>query len=396
MSAERRRLVYCLVPEEAAPTLLEPLRAFYKEDDRVEVVVDRRMGPRRTGADRREGVRLSDAENRREEDRRQRADRRCRQLPRRITAPPDELGGPLRWAERLVPLTTGLENADGAELASRLRNGDADASTELYWRVGEKVRARLEQLLGDAVIADAAVPAAVGRLIDALERETPLSDFSGYVERHVDAFAAELPGRPTAPGEPDPLDDPARRIVLNGQLASLRVHGLELQEPIVLRHHDPAWIPQARAERTRLRGLLGGGAIEHVGGTAVPDLDARPVIDLVGAVDRMPPPQGVLDALASAGYQLVGEAGVPGRLLARRRNGIDVDLHLVDRASQLWTGALALRDLLRADGACRARCGEAKWAALSAAEGNPYAYAQSRAEVFDELTAEAIRRLGRG
>ncbi len=40
-------MIYCVVPEEFGPELLERLTAYYAEDPEVTVIVDRRKGGRR-------------------------------------------------------------------------------------------------------------------------------------------------------------------------------------------------------------------------------------------------------------------------------------------------------------------------------------------------------------
>ena len=40
-------MIYCVVPEELAPELLDQLQNYYADDPNVEVIVDRRKGARR-------------------------------------------------------------------------------------------------------------------------------------------------------------------------------------------------------------------------------------------------------------------------------------------------------------------------------------------------------------
>ena len=53
--------------------------------------------------------------------------------------------------------------------------------------------------------------------------------------------------------------------------------------PIFLADVDPAWVSQYAREESRIRAALDGRAIliEHVGSTSVPELPAKPVIDIV-------------------------------------------------------------------------------------------------------------------
>jgi GrpB-like predicted nucleotidyltransferase (UPF0157 family) len=62
-----------------------------------------------------------------------------------------------------------------------------------------------------------------------------------------------------------------------------------LNEPIRLTAYDPAWPRQFEREQDALSSAIGAwvsGGIHHVGSTAVPGLEAKPIIDiLVGVRD---------------------------------------------------------------------------------------------------------------
>ncbi|HET9753970.1 MAG TPA: GrpB family protein, partial [Myxococcales bacterium] len=115
-----------------------------------------------------------------------------------------------------------------------------------------------------------------------------------------------------------------------------------IDEPVALADSDPRWPALAAEEIAHLRGALGELPIEHVGSTAVPQLAAVPVIDLLA---------GVRDPVASLRvpeYEACGEAGVAGRLLFRKRGATSFNLTVVEEGGALWRDALALRDYLAA------------------------------------------------
>lgn len=107
--------------------------------------------------------------------------------------------------------------------------------------------------------------------------------------------------------------------------------------------------------------------VEHIGSTAVPGLPAKPVIDLMAAVDD---PAAVADA---AGERLdeAGWALVPPELDRRpwRRFFVKPDdaglrrlahLHLIRPDEPRWAEQLAFRDRLRADRALAQRYADLK------------------------------------
>ncbi|TVP16086.1 GrpB family protein [Shewanella sp. KCT] len=78
------------------------------------------------------------------------------------------------------------------------------------------------------------------------------------------------------------------------------------------------WPRVFEAEKALLQSVLGDGVItiEHIGSTSVPDLAAKPIIDILAEVERL----DVLDALdaknseiAKLGYRARGEHGIAGR-----------------------------------------------------------------------------------
>src|ERR1051325_4235734 len=56
------RVVYCLVPADLASKLHTALRRHFVDDSTIEVVVERRLGERRAGGERREGDAVEKAE----------------------------------------------------------------------------------------------------------------------------------------------------------------------------------------------------------------------------------------------------------------------------------------------------------------------------------------------
>jgi GrpB-like predicted nucleotidyltransferase (UPF0157 family) len=63
--------------------------------------------------------------------------------------------------------------------------------------------------------------------------------------------------------------------------------------------YDPGWAALARAEFRTIEQALGKVAVrmEHVGSTAVPDLAAKPILDLQVSVDAIAPRQRYVDPL---------------------------------------------------------------------------------------------------
>ncbi|HJN40020.1 MAG TPA: GrpB family protein [Chloroflexota bacterium] len=112
---------------------------------------------------------------------------------------------------------------------------------------------------------------------------------------------------------------------------------------------DPAWPGRFQVERDRVVAALGEliAEVEHSGSTAVPDMVAKPIIDvLVGLADFSNTPQTVAP-LEAIGYTS-GELR-PGWMFLRTNDPHDRHLHVVELGSDDWQSQLDFRDALRAD-----------------------------------------------
>lgn len=107
-------------------------------------------------------------------------------------------------------------------------------------------------------------------------------------------------------------------------------------------------------------------AIEHIGSTAVPGLDAKPILDICIAV-RAGTPLESLDAwLTSAGMLLRGDAN---DIRPDRMYGFELEpmirlanVHVLEHGSPGWRRYLAFRDHLRANAQDRREYGRLKHA----------------------------------
>jgi GrpB-like predicted nucleotidyltransferase (UPF0157 family) len=134
---------------------------------------------------------------------------------------------------------------------------------------------------------------------------------------------------------------PSERRLVRAELRS--------DELITIRDYDPRWPALFVSERAEIAQALGDVlAVEHTGGTAVPGLEAKPIIDVIASVTRLPLGTGQIAALARLGYASLGECGVPGRAYFRKREPSPFNLHVVQYESSLWDHNLLFRDYLQA------------------------------------------------
>lgn len=133
--------------------------------------------------------------------------------------------------------------------------------------------------------------------------------------------------------------------------APCQAHSMSDEEPIRVVPHDPEWAARFEREETLLRATIGPwitGGVHHVGSTAVPGLDAKPVIDIAVGVEGLEATLPCIDLLAAIDYMYA-----PYRVevmhwfckpsLAHRTH----HLHLIPVGSARLADEIAFRDYLR-------------------------------------------------
>ncbi|MEM8834581.1 MAG: GrpB family protein [Planctomycetota bacterium] len=131
---------------------------------------------------------------------------------------------------------------------------------------------------------------------------------------------------------------------------------------VLLTDYDDAWQQDfVRAERaiTDAAGDL-VLRIEHIGSTAIDGAIAKPIIDLLVGVRAPDDGPRLAERLAPAGYESLGEFGIPGRTLLTKGDPVTHHLHAVDIESAFWQVNMIFRDALRRDPDALARYVELK------------------------------------
>jgi len=158
-----------------------------------------------------------------------------------------------------------------------------------------------------------------------------------------------------------------------------------LDEPVSLAPADPRWRELAAEEAARLRAALPDAAVEHVGSTAVPGLEAKPIIDLLVGVPDLS------NGVRLPDYESMGEAGLAGRLYFRKRGPVSFNAQVVQHGSPLWQDALLLRDYLCAHPQESERYAEQKRKAIASGATTLLRYSDEKAGAVADLLERARR-----
>jgi GrpB-like predicted nucleotidyltransferase (UPF0157 family) len=163
---------------------------------------------------------------------------------------------------------------------------------------------------------------------------------------------------------------------------------LGLESGVVrLVEYDARWPAIFAAEQQRIRDQCGTLALrlEHVGGTSIPGMCAKPVLDIAAGRPRNTPTQEYVTALKQAGYEHRGEQGVPGRQFFRRGQPRAYHLHLVEEGGPLWRDYLAFRDYLRAHADATNRFADVKRVLAARFSRDREAYMNAKSPHVEEI-----------
>ncbi len=117
------------------------------------------------------------------------------------------------------------------------------------------------------------------------------------------------------------------------------------------RHHNPQWREKFEIEAEKINDLLGENiiAIHHIGSTAIPNIYAKPIIDILVEVKDIVKIDELNSSVESLGYEVMGEFGIAGRRYFRKHNheGIRTHhVHIFGVSSQQVERHLAFRDYM--------------------------------------------------
>ena len=124
--------------------------------------------------------------------------------------------------------------------------------------------------------------------------------------------------------------------------------------------HDPSWSALFANECRSLHRTLGDlvADVQHVGSTAVPDLPAKPILDIAVAIRTTDPIPDIVERLTGIGYIYRGDGGDDGGHLFVRESEPDirtVHVHVVELNGTQWRNYLLFRKMLLEDASVRKR-----------------------------------------
>jgi len=172
--------------------------------------------------------------------------------------------------------------------------------------------------------------------------------------------------------------------------------GSTIAEPvssrIVVVDYDPDWPEIFRTKAATIHKVMGARAlqIEHVGSTSVPELAAKPVIDILLVVEESADEDSYTDALESAGYTLKIREPEWFEHRMFKGSGPETNLHVFSKGCEEIDRVLGFRDWLRQNPGDRDLYARTKQALAM----ENWKYVQDYADAKTTVIAEIMERAG--
>jgi GrpB-like predicted nucleotidyltransferase (UPF0157 family) len=186
-----------------------------------------------------------------------------------------------------------------------------------------------------------------------------------------------------------------RRTGVSQAEATRLAGALGLERGVVrLVEYDARWPALFAAERQRILECCGTLALslEHVGGTAIPGMCGKPVLDLAAGRPRDTSIPDYVAAFEQAGYEHRGERGVSGREFLCRGQPRAYHVHLVEEGGPMWLDYLVFRDHLRAHPQAAREFADLKRALAARFPQDREAYLNAKSSHVEEILRLATNR----
>jgi len=120
---------------------------------------------------------------------------------------------------------------------------------------------------------------------------------------------------------------------------------------VILENYSAEWKKLYKIEEMLLRESIGEYAIDiqHIGSTSIPDMIAKPIIDIAMAIANFEDGRRLVEPIKNLGYKYKGENGIPRRHYFVKGDPAAYHLHLLEIDSDEWEKHIIFRDSLRKD-----------------------------------------------
>jgi GrpB-like predicted nucleotidyltransferase (UPF0157 family) len=167
-----------------------------------------------------------------------------------------------------------------------------------------------------------------------------------------------------------------------------------MSAPVHIVPYDPRWPSLFEEERTLLLEAIGRwltGPIEHIGSTSIPDLAAKPIVDIMAGIGSLDASRPALARLETFGYCYFPYRPDAMHWFCKPSPGFRTHhLHLVPVQSRLWIERLAFRDYLRDHADAALEYADLKWRLAEQHRFDREAYTDAKEPFVQRILREAL------
>ncbi|MHA1222566.1 MAG: GrpB family protein [Candidatus Heimdallarchaeaceae archaeon] len=121
-------------------------------------------------------------------------------------------------------------------------------------------------------------------------------------------------------------------------------------EIVILKKHKKVWEELYQKEKELISQQIGKYVkeIQHIGSTSIPEIVAKPILDLAIALDSLANMEKVIEKLEEIGYEYKGKQGDQERYMfvKQEKNCTTHHLHVMEKDSLEWKKHVVFRDYL--------------------------------------------------
>lgn len=146
-------------------------------------------------------------------------------------------------------------------------------------------------------------------------------------------------------------------------------------------------------ERMKIRKVLPGAEIRHVGSTAIPGVDGKGIIDILVALDNWGKKEKAVEKLKSIGFTHI-HPEENGRIFLSKTKDTgrgDIHIHLVKKGNKDYKEKLLFRDFLRKNENEAQKYQESKYKYIQEADGDRDKYNKLKESYIEEILEKAIK-----
>jgi len=154
--------------------------------------------------------------------------------------------------------------------------------------------------------------------------------------------------------------------------------------------HSRDWAGLFLCEKRLIEGVMGADLrdVQHIGSTAIPCIQAKPMVDICGGVDDLGVAEASIEPLKSIDYEYADDIEIEGHRVFIKGQPRSYVLHLVVYRGERWNAMIGFRDALIRDGGLANEYEQLKKDLAAKHPNDRPKYTGGKAEFIDRVVRE--------